>query len=151
LNDNIYYSGLLIYRNGSNPNDTIEFLLFNNMANQQRHWSPLKCKLDPREEELTVILNEFSGMTGIAPGDIALDDTFNTQIKYMSGNSTKKVSYFLAKMPRGVSRIAVKEGYQYAWMTLHMAMERVQFRNVQDILLRASDHVESTACNVLKK
>jgi hypothetical protein len=53
LNDNIYYSGLLIYRNGSNPNDTIEFLLFNNMANQQRHWSPLKCKLDPREEELT--------------------------------------------------------------------------------------------------
>jgi hypothetical protein len=32
-----------------------------------------------------------------------------------------------------------------------MAMEKVQFRNVQDILLRATDHVESTACNVLKK
>ncbi|KAJ1529043.1 nudix (nucleoside diphosphate linked moiety X)-type motif 2, partial [Nowakowskiella sp. JEL0078] len=111
-----------------------------------RHWSPPKGRLIGNENELKCAIRETIDVTGLSLKDLIVEseETFRTEIKYLSGNGRpKRVVFFLAQvsqhgriLPPGLA------GLHFAWLPLRQAQEKAVFKSMQDVLKQAHLFIE---------
>ncbi|KAI8817971.1 eIF4-gamma/eIF5/eIF2-epsilon-domain-containing protein [Fimicolochytrium jonesii] len=134
-------AGILLYR--LRPHQAVDFLLVNDFLSHKRHWTPPKGKLIGKEDELKCALRVLPDVVGINVRDIHIEEGFRAEIKYLSGTNVKRCVFFLARVPPALRILPGGVGeMNTAWCNLKQASDRMQYKNMQDVLSQAVAFVE---------
>ncbi|CAG8540496.1 4034_t:CDS:2 [Paraglomus brasilianum] len=137
----LHVTGILVYR----IQRQVEFLLLNDTFGHKKYWSAPKGEVIGHEDELKCALRNTTELTGLSVRDLNIidKDNFRAEIKYLAGTRPKRVAYYLAQASDHVRVFTASEGLNFAWFPLNVAVEKVIYRSMQDVVKQASAFIES--------
>ncbi|KAJ2590093.1 hypothetical protein H4R99_007219 [Coemansia sp. RSA 1722] len=138
-------AGLIVYRIVAG--DSIEYLLVcKRKFNRYPHWCPPKGKIIGAEDELNCATRETLDLTGLAGDQLAIDESFRAELKYVDGIKPKQVVYVLARMNASSRALVIHNDdpqVELSWCNLENALSKVKFQSMQNILVQAEEYIES--------
>ncbi|KAI8975977.1 hypothetical protein BDB01DRAFT_853480 [Pilobolus umbonatus] len=134
------YAGLVIYRIQKN----VEYLLLHDSFTNKKHWFCPKGQVIGNEDELKCALRETFETTGLRPNELRVEEGFAIELKYLSGTSPKKVKYYMAQLMDSHTRLLPNaQGLHTQWCNQLAAVEKVVFKNMQDVFKLAHTVITS--------
>ena len=127
----VFSSGIVVFRQN---NTAREYLL---LHYQRGHWDFAKGKIEKGETKQEAALRELKEEAGISASII---DGFEQQLFYFfneKGDLIKKTVYFFVGEGESGEITVSHEHQGYAWLPYNKALERLTFKNAQDVLEKA--------------
>ncbi|KAJ3166346.1 nudix (nucleoside diphosphate linked moiety X)-type motif 2, partial [Geranomyces variabilis] len=106
--------------------------------------TPPKSKLIGQEDELQCALRVVPDVIGLNLSDIHIEEGFRAEIKYLSGDKPKRSIYYVARLAAKNARIETGGvgSMNILWWSSKQAQEKVFFKNMQDIISKATSFIE---------
>jgi bis(5'-nucleosidyl)-tetraphosphatase len=120
--------------------DTVNYLLLNYEAG---HWDFVKGNVEQNESEKETVVRELKEETGITNAQFI--DSFREVIAYFYRRQGltvhKEVVFYL--MESNTDKVQLSfEHIGYIWLDYQHAMEKLTFKNAQDVLKKAHDFLK---------
>ena len=118
-------------------NNDVKYLLLRYGAG---HWDFVKGNVEPNESEKDTVIRELQEETGIV--DAQFIDDFREKIEYFYRRQgvtiRKEVIFFLIEVHTEKVTLSY-EHVGYTWLNYQDAMEKLTFKNAQDVLQKAHE------------
>ncbi|KAJ3160303.1 nudix (nucleoside diphosphate linked moiety X)-type motif 2 [Geranomyces variabilis] len=113
-------------------------------STSRRFRTPPKSKLIGQEDELQCALRVVPDVIGVNLSDIHIEEGFRAEIKYLSGDKPKRSIYYVARLTAKNARIETGGvgSMNILWWSSKQAQEKVFFKNMQDIISKATSFIE---------
>ncbi|CAL8338043.1 unnamed protein product [Lota lota] len=136
--------GFIVFRrlaNSTPPPNNIEYLLLQTSYGEH-HWTPPKGHVDPGEDDLTTALRETQEEAGLGSEHLRVVDDFVKELRYEVRGRPKEVLYWLAELRDPEAAVTLSEEHQdYRWAPLEEACSLAQYKDLQDTLKAAHQHL----------